>query len=80
MNYCPCCTDILLNHADASGNYWFCRSCRQAMPVCTCKQSVSLTQTIAGEFPTLLNPRKKANYLLSSRRKNMVNYRQPLAS
>ena len=80
MNNCPCCNDILLNHADASGNYWFCQSCRQAMPVCTDGQSSYSTETIAGELPTQLNPTKKLSYLLSSRRKDTINYRQLSAS
>jgi hypothetical protein len=78
MNYCPCCKDILLSHADASGIYWFCRSCWQAMPVCTSKQSVSSLETIPGELPTKFNPLKKDNSLFAFRRNNIVNYRQPL--
>ncbi len=76
MNNCPCCNDILLKHADANGKYWFCQSCRQAMPVCTHRQSSYSTETIAGEFPTQLNQTKKLNYLLSSQIKNTINHRQ----
>lgn len=32
MNSCPCCSRVLLRHAGPTGLYWFCPSCRQAMP------------------------------------------------
>ncbi|MFB2737692.1 hypothetical protein [Umezakia ovalisporum] len=33
MNYCPCCSGLLLPHVRASGFAWFCRHCWQDMPV-----------------------------------------------
>ncbi|MEM6437813.1 MAG: hypothetical protein AAF773_28755 [Cyanobacteria bacterium P01_D01_bin.115] len=33
MMNCPCCADELLRHVAPSGLYWFCPTCRQAMPV-----------------------------------------------
>ena len=33
MNYCPCCSGLLLPHIRVSGLAWFCRHCWQDMPV-----------------------------------------------
>ncbi|MEA5512608.1 hypothetical protein [Nodularia sp. UHCC 0506] len=33
MNYCPCCSRLLLPHIRVSGLAWFCRHCWQDMPV-----------------------------------------------
>ncbi len=33
MNYCPCCSHILLRHIRGSHIYWFCRNCWETMPV-----------------------------------------------
>ncbi|MBF2062939.1 MAG: hypothetical protein IGS39_00665 [Calothrix sp. C42_A2020_038] len=33
MNYCPCCSDILLRHIQGNTIHWFCRTCWQKMPV-----------------------------------------------
>lgn len=35
MNYCPCCSDVLLQHIRIHEHetYWFCRNCWQEMPV-----------------------------------------------
>ncbi|MGB3758328.1 MAG: hypothetical protein WBA07_18440 [Rivularia sp. (in: cyanobacteria)] len=81
MNYCPCCKDILLYHAGTNGTYWFCRTCWQAMPVSSCKQSISSSsETIPGELPTQLNPLKKDSSLSCLARNNIVNYRQKLSN
>ncbi|HLP87508.1 MAG TPA: hypothetical protein VK184_02740 [Nostocaceae cyanobacterium] len=45
MNYCPCCSDILLSHIRSSGAYWFCRTCWQEMPLSVLKNSIDLTKT-----------------------------------
>ncbi|AFY55500.1 hypothetical protein Riv7116_3020 [Rivularia sp. PCC 7116] len=76
MNYCPCCKDILLHHADSGGAYWFCRSCWQAMPVCSCKQLIQSSETMPTELPPQLNPLNKANSLVPFTRNNIVNYPQ----
>jgi DNA-directed RNA polymerase subunit M/transcription elongation factor TFIIS len=80
MNYCPCCKDILLPHVHTNGSYWFCRSCWQAMPVCSSKKSVLSTETITGELPTKLSPTKRTSHSMSYQRKNIRTYRHPLAS
>lgn len=33
MNYCPCYSDVLLQHVRRGETYWFCRNCWQEMPV-----------------------------------------------
>lgn len=33
MNYCPCCSNVLLRHIRSHEVYWFCRNCWQPMPV-----------------------------------------------
>jgi hypothetical protein len=33
MNYCPCCSDVLLRHISKNEVSWFCRSCWQTMPM-----------------------------------------------
>ncbi len=77
MNYCPCCKDTLLRHTQRNGISWFCRSCWQAMPVSTYKQSPMSIETIPEDLNARLNSRNKANYLVSSRRRNSVPLRQP---
>jgi DNA-directed RNA polymerase subunit M/transcription elongation factor TFIIS len=51
MNYCPCCSDLLLPHIRASGTYWFCRSCWQEMPIYEWGSSISLPEAILGRNP-----------------------------
>ncbi|MBD2296062.1 hypothetical protein H6G06_21930 [Anabaena sphaerica FACHB-251] len=51
MNYCPCCSDLLLKHIRNSQNYWFCRSCWQEMPVIKINLSVSLAEAILVKIP-----------------------------
>jgi hypothetical protein len=45
MNYCPCCSGILLQHVRGSEIAWFCRHCWQDMPVLNCNRSGLLTET-----------------------------------
>ncbi|NJM22650.1 MAG: hypothetical protein HC907_30050 [Richelia sp. SM1_7_0] len=33
MNYCPCCSGVLLRHISKNEVSWFCRSCWQTMPM-----------------------------------------------
>ncbi|WP_414545031.1 hypothetical protein [Nostoc sp. CCY0012] len=49
MNYCPCCSGILLQHIRASGMTWFCRHCWQDMPVYHYVNSSSLAQMVVEE-------------------------------
>lgn len=50
MNYCPCCSTLLLKHIRSKSEiHWFCRSCWQDMPVFTENFSCSLSETILGK-------------------------------
>lgn len=51
MNYCPCCSTVLLQHIRTSGTYWFCRGCWQEMPVFLGKSSNSLSEAILDKMP-----------------------------
>lgn len=46
MNYCPCCSNLLLKHIRNSQSYWFCRTCWQEMPVISLSVSASLADVI----------------------------------
>ncbi|EKV01712.1 hypothetical protein Lepto7375DRAFT_3890 [Leptolyngbya sp. PCC 7375] len=35
MRYCLCCNHSLLRHIRQNSLYWYCPSCRQAMPEAT---------------------------------------------
>jgi hypothetical protein len=62
MNYCPCCSEILLQHIRGSEITWFCRHCWQDMPVLTCNLSQGsglLTQAIREELP--IKPKVREN-------------------
>lgn len=52
MNYCPCCSGILLQHVRRSEIAWFCRHCWQDMPVLTCNRSDLLVETNKEEILT----------------------------
>ncbi|WP_341530886.1 hypothetical protein WKK05_17400 [Nostoc sp. UHCC 0302] len=51
MNYCPCCSGLLLQHIRSGETYWFCRECWQEMPVYNWKNSSSLAETVIGKLP-----------------------------
>ncbi len=51
MNYCPCCSDLLLQHIDKSETYWFCLTCWQEMPVIKRHLSSSWSETTLGKVP-----------------------------
>ncbi|AFZ59571.1 hypothetical protein Anacy_4205 [Anabaena cylindrica PCC 7122] len=66
MNYCPCCSNLLLQHIRQSEIYWFCRSCWQEMPVFTQGLSCSLTERILSKSSIVIQQPKrlyKYNYL-----------------
>jgi ribosomal protein L37AE/L43A len=46
MNYCPCCSGLLLEHIRGRETYWFCRHCWQEMPVYNWHESSSFTEAI----------------------------------
>ena len=72
MNYCPCCTDILLRHTKGNGVYWFCRTCWQVMPVSEYKKSDLLTDqslvSLSQVINKLENKLEKANSLTTAQK------------
>ncbi len=60
MNYCPCCSHILLQHIRTSEVYWFCRHCWQEMPVWEGNSS-SLSEEVMENLPTILHHQNKAS-------------------
>ncbi len=61
MNYCPCCSNQLLQHIRGSEIFWFCRHCWQEMPVLSCKHHSSFTELIIGESSTKLQETEQTN-------------------
>ena len=47
MNYCPCCSGLLLRHIRPWGLAWFCPHCWQDMPVFNLENHSSLEKTFA---------------------------------
>ena len=71
MSYCPCCSDLLLQHIRGSEIYWFCRHCWQEMPVWEAKQSSSLSEQVVEDLPTIRQHNKKSSAtVLSNKRKS----------
>jgi DNA-directed RNA polymerase subunit M/transcription elongation factor TFIIS len=70
MTYCPCCSNLLLQHISGSEVYWFCRHCWQEMPVWEAKSS-SLSEEVLEDSPRILQHQKKASAnVFSSNRKS----------
>ncbi|MFM2062867.1 MAG: hypothetical protein RLZZ507_2537 [Cyanobacteriota bacterium] len=65
MNYCPCCSDLLLKHIRNSQSYWFCRSCWQEMPVINKNLSSSLVKAILNPIPKK-NQKQKQDHRYAS--------------
>jgi len=66
MNYCPCCSNLLLQHIRGSESYWFCRTCWQEMPTFTWKNSDLLPEILREKIPKSFQKRElmvRANHL-----------------
>ncbi|MEA5620855.1 hypothetical protein VB711_23875 [Cronbergia sp. UHCC 0137] len=50
MNYCPCCSNVLLKHIRGSTTYWFCRTCWQEMPIFTGNYPLSLSESLISKI------------------------------
>ncbi|MDJ0696470.1 hypothetical protein [Mastigocoleus sp. MO_188.B34] len=70
MNYCPCCTDILLRHTNGNGVYWFCRTCWQSMPVSEYKKSDLLAEMSLSNLSQVINKLEKVTCLTESQKQN----------
>jgi hypothetical protein len=60
MNYCLCCSGVLLQQVRGSEIGWFCRHCWQDMPVLTCNTSGLLEDALREEIPNKPKIRQKA--------------------
>ena len=70
MNYCPCCTDILLRHTNGNGVYWFCRTCWQAMPVSEYNKSDLLTKMSLRHLSQVIERMEEVNSLTVCQNRN----------
>jgi DNA-directed RNA polymerase subunit M/transcription elongation factor TFIIS len=61
MNYCPCCSSLLLEHIRGAESYWFCRHCWQEMPVYNLNKSSSLTEAVVGKLSRKPEKAKRRN-------------------
>jgi len=52
MNYCPCCSGVLLEHIRGRETYWFCRHCWQEMPVYNWNEPSSFAEAVIGKLPS----------------------------
>jgi hypothetical protein len=69
MNNCPCCSNQLLRHLRQNEVYWFCRSCRQEMPLLNLSEC-SLYQKVKvkiGKLPRGLHKQEKVIDILPDR-------------
>ncbi len=73
MNYCPCCTDILLRHTNGNGVYWFCRTCWQSMPVSEYKKSDLLTEMSFRKLSQVIDKLEKVTSLEDYQNKSTGN-------
>ncbi len=61
MNYCPCCSDLLLEHIRGRETYWFCRHCWQEMPVYNWNKSSSFAEAVIRKIPRKIQKEERAN-------------------
>ncbi|MCW5316873.1 hypothetical protein GTQ43_24560 [Nostoc sp. KVJ3] len=61
MNYCPCCSNLLLEHIRGTESYWFCRHCWQEMPVYNLSESSSFTKAVTGKILRNNQKEKRTN-------------------
>ncbi|MBW4565129.1 MAG: hypothetical protein KME32_29340 [Mojavia pulchra JT2-VF2] len=74
MNYCPCCSDVLLQHINGSKIYWFCRHCWQEMPESLSQRVGLLSENVVEELPKILHHQKKAiTTVYSKKRTSTIN-------
>ncbi|WP_392533564.1 hypothetical protein [Nostoc sp. C117] len=61
MNYCPCCSGLLLEHVRGRQTYWFCRHCWQEMPVYNWNESSSFAEAVIGKILTTSQKSERSN-------------------
>ncbi len=73
MNYCPCCSNLLLLHINGSDLYWFCRHCWQKMPVFLGHQSCLLSEHVVEELPTIVDRHHESEGLVCTNKRETIN-------
>ncbi|MBD2615374.1 MAG: hypothetical protein RMY62_032355 [Nostoc sp. ZfuVER08] len=72
MNYCPCCSGLLLEHLRGRETYWFCRRCWQEMPVYEQNQVSSFAETVMGKLPNKLQKAEHTNTFGYARQRRSI--------
>jgi DNA-directed RNA polymerase subunit M/transcription elongation factor TFIIS len=73
MNYCPCCSSLLLEHIRGADSYWFCRHCWQEMPVYNLNKSSSFTESVMGKLPRKTQKVKSRNTTVYAKQWQPIN-------
>ncbi|MFN6473148.1 MAG: hypothetical protein RMY36_026260 [Nostoc sp. SerVER01] len=71
MNYCPCCSGLLLEHLRGRETYWFCRHCWQEMPVYNNKSS-SFAEAVIGKLPSKAQNIEHTNTTIYARQRQSI--------
>jgi len=74
MNYCSCCSRLLLPHIRVSGLAWFCRHCWQDMPVFYLENPSSLEKAFADKLATKIQQGKNNNIIYASKGKTITGW------
>ncbi|MDZ8086002.1 MAG: hypothetical protein RMY16_10625 [Nostoc sp. DedQUE12b] len=64
MNYCPCCSSVLLEHIRGAETYWFCRHCWQEMAIYKWNESSSFADAVLGKLPSKLQKEKRRSTIV----------------
>lgn len=65
MNYCLCCSGVLLQHIRGHETYWFCRHCWQEMPVLGVSRTKLFSYPLSCKLPELATTQEKLEKLYS---------------
>ncbi len=74
MNYCPCCSGLLLPHIRVSGFAWFCRHCWQDMPVFYLENPSSLEKAFADNVAEKIQPIDNNHIVYPSKGKTITGW------
>ncbi|MBE9201863.1 MULTISPECIES: hypothetical protein [unclassified Nodularia (in: cyanobacteria)] len=74
MNYCPCCSGLLLPHIRVSGLAWFCRYCWQDMPVFYLERPLSLEKAFADKLAETIQHKNNNKIIYASKGKTLTGW------
>ncbi|MBH8553494.1 hypothetical protein I8751_14160 [Nostocaceae cyanobacterium CENA357] len=72
MNYCPCCSGLLLRHVHGSEISWFCRHCWEYMPADTWDNPSSLEEAILDKSLVTIRNREKTTAKTYTKKRQTV--------